>query len=319
MALLSSGVVVTGRFTITKRNAKREVIEEREFKNIVLDVGYDNLIENLFRMRPFPRNLFLGTGTNEPSASDAGLQSRSPTLESKYYAGYTAEDAQYVDHPDAPNGYYTKSILHIRFEYGQGEAEGVWNELGLAYDTSYLKPFNRSLFKDEYGNATSVTILSDEYLSVTYTLEMHNSYPESFSFLDADGNTINAVASNFAKHESRYYNNWNSSPFYGVYMYSGNKAEAYLYPRNDTGSVTKANEVTSYNYDGATGTLTVNVQFDPGEEVAIDKIYLYLYNATSVIPVQYLLSSPLVKDEDSRMTFTYTQQISRMILPEEVA
>lgn len=124
MALLSSGVAVTGRFTITKRNAKREVVEEREFKNIVLDVGYDNLIANLFRTRPFPRNLFLGTGTNEPSASDAGLQSRSPTLSAKYHKTYTSEDAQYVDHPDAPNGYYTKSIVHLRFEYDQGEAEG---------------------------------------------------------------------------------------------------------------------------------------------------------------------------------------------------
>lgn len=179
-------------------------------------------------------------------------------------------------------------------------------------------PFNRSLFRDEYGNATSITILSDEYLSVTYTLEMHNSYPESFSFLDADGNTINAVAANFSKAENRYYNNWLSTPFYGFYMYSGNKAAAYLYPRNDSGSVTKANEVTSYSYDGATGTLTSNVQFDPGEEVAIDKISLYIYNAISVIPIEYLLSSPLVKDQDSRMTFTYTQQISRMILPEEV-
>lgn len=170
----ASGYVVARRF-----DKNKNLVQELRFSNHVLDVGMDYLIEKHMTtigagiLAYDFRYLFLGTGTTEPSHTDTGLESRSGTLD-----GQMADDIYPVQEDesfetgrvvDAENQFFQTSRRY-NFKYGMGVAEGVWTELGLAGDTSYTNPMTRALFRDETGAPTSLTILSDEYLEVDYTV-----------------------------------------------------------------------------------------------------------------------------------------------------
>ena len=62
----------------------------------------------------------------------------------------------------------------ITFRFGQGAAAGNLTEVGISDYNNVL--FSRALILDSGGNPTTLTILSDEYLDVTYELRF---YPET--------------------------------------------------------------------------------------------------------------------------------------------
>lgn len=168
MTTAKIGMNPTGHITIQKHRKGEEPHWQSDFKNIVLDAGWENLkyflsIEKYGIAKQF--YLFLGTGTTAPTPQDPGLESLSSTLGGKY----NNNDA--IEYGGESGG--RSPTVRLKFEYAEGEAEGVWTELGLAFDEQYSRPYNRSLIKDEDGNPTSLTILSDEFLTVYVTLTMH--------------------------------------------------------------------------------------------------------------------------------------------------
>lgn len=156
------------RFSIEKWSLFRGVSEGLTFDNIVLDVGWKNLKARLLTTEATPGFLYLGTGTSTPSESDLGLISLSETLGGK--------EASSITHSTPVLDAGSEKIVakaFLRFDYGPGEAEGVWNEMGLAFGESYNDPYNRALFRDEEGDPISLTVLSDEHLRVFVELTMH--------------------------------------------------------------------------------------------------------------------------------------------------
>lgn len=180
------GIALSTTFRVEKRNRKGEITGEREFDNVVLDIGWDAFASRLQAGAKAPRHLYLGTGTTEPTAQDTGLENLSGTLPGKLESSYTMAGSDYLER---------RAEARLVFEYGEGEAEGVWTELGLAYGSSYTEPYNRALFRDENGNATSFTILSDEYLTVYAYLNLYLVDPDPLpsGTLDYNGQTINWV------------------------------------------------------------------------------------------------------------------------------
>ena len=64
----------------------------------------------------------------------------------------------------------------MTFRFGQGVAAGNLTEVGIRSDAGPNSAlFSRALIVDSGGNPTTLTILSDEYLDVTYELRF---YPE---------------------------------------------------------------------------------------------------------------------------------------------
>lgn len=178
---------VHGKFRVIKSKGGA-VTYDNTFPNVVLDVGFDNFWSNPSGplKRDFFSHLFLGTGTTAPTRQDAGLEARSGTLAGKGRVSYEETSGNAAEYK------YQRHVA--RFDYGEGEAEGVWTELGLAESTSYNIPFNRSLIKDENGNPISLTILSDEYLTVYYTVEfwLKNMAPlENTGSITFNGQTVN--------------------------------------------------------------------------------------------------------------------------------
>lgn len=175
---------VLGKITVIKGRGDRETYRQ-QFENVVLDAGLSEYMSRICSVvngvtpagQPHEvfNYLYLGTGTTQPARSDTGLEARSGTLPGKRHAdeddGFesTASRRPYSTSrqgPQAPGDPYRLSFVY-RFAYEEGEAEGVWTELGMG-DSNYQHPFSRALFRDESGTPISITVLSDEYLLVFY-------------------------------------------------------------------------------------------------------------------------------------------------------
>lgn len=175
--------VLSGRFRLEKRKRNSGNLAETTFSNIVLDVGKANLWERAKAGQDVkPEYLFFGTGTTTPTAADTGLESVSGTL-----PGKLANSSKPYDGTSLAGGLGGTSTVMMTFEYTEGEAEGVWTELGAAYDSAYSNPYNRSLIKDDQGNPTSFTVLSDEFLTVYLTLSMEIELVGNTGSIDYNG------------------------------------------------------------------------------------------------------------------------------------
>jgi hypothetical protein len=186
---MKMGVEITGHITVEKWSDNGLPPESYEFDNLILDVGWAEIWSRFpcHNRGGLPRYLYLGTSSVEPAPSDPGLLAVSTTLAGKLaisevYGGLISAESVY-------------SSVRLQFDYTQGEAQGVWLELGLAYGSTYTNPFNRALFRDENGDPMSITVLSDEYLRVYVELRMHFPPGNRTQAVLLDGNEFTATIS----------------------------------------------------------------------------------------------------------------------------
>lgn len=102
----------------------------------------------------------LGTGTSTPVATQTGLENRvtgggNPSKSTGKSFGYNPTD-----------GYSYTRATH---QFDPGQATGTWTEIGSA-KAATGPCFSRALFTNSGGTPTPITILADEYLTVTYEL-----------------------------------------------------------------------------------------------------------------------------------------------------
>ena len=155
------------------------------FNNIVLDVGLDSWsgIE-LAGFSGLTNQLNVGTGSSEPSTGQTGLDS------------YTAHTNDIID--ESMTSDYTTDPVYIslwrKWEFPIGSCTGNLTELGLS-DSGGENYFNRQLFRDEYGNPVTITVLDDEGLRVDGTVFVYApllpSEQITGSFLLNESDTIN--------------------------------------------------------------------------------------------------------------------------------
>ena len=131
------------------------------FNNIVLDVGLDSWsdIELSDQYGGLAYRLNVGTGSSEPSTGQTGLDSYTASTDTILDRSYTYDetaDPVYVS-------------LWRKWEFPIGSCTGNLTELGFstAQGGAY---FNRQLFRDEYGDPVTITVLDDEGLRVDGTV-----------------------------------------------------------------------------------------------------------------------------------------------------
>lgn len=160
------------------------------FNNLILDVGMDYLGQYFYGTHPdgpgsVARFVNVGEDNTEPSKSQTGLLSFVAATNSAYSDdnGYQASGPCYK---------WYKRV----FEFDIGSCTGNLTEVGLSH-ASNEDYFNRQLFRDDYGDPTTITVLEDEGLRVAVTLYF---YPDidpgetvSGSFLLNDSDTINTT------------------------------------------------------------------------------------------------------------------------------
>jgi hypothetical protein len=130
------------------------------FNNIVLDVGLDSWSGNeLGGYDSLTHRLNVGTGSSEPSTGQTGLDSYTASTDAILDSSYTYDetaDPVYVS-------------LWRKWEFPIGSCTGNLTELGLSTGGGGVY-FNRQLFRDEYGDPVTITVLDDEGLRVDGTV-----------------------------------------------------------------------------------------------------------------------------------------------------
>lgn len=137
------------------------VLEEiGPFHNIITNNGLNKLADN--NMSNVTTYCHCGTGTTAEVAGDTALetflaatntiQSSSSTVQGSapYYASYTRT-----------------------FRFAEGVAEGNISEVGFSDQATTGDLFSRALVKDGGGSPTTISVLSDEWLDVTYEFRLY--------------------------------------------------------------------------------------------------------------------------------------------------
>lgn len=126
------------------------------FPNLITDRGID-----IYGVDNIPVSICaVGTGNATPLVTDTSLQSLLASVSNNISRSLTAQGS---------SPYYA-SIIHTH-QFGFGAATGNLSEVGIGTGTTSL--FSRALILDGVGAPTTITVLSNEALSVTYELRQY--------------------------------------------------------------------------------------------------------------------------------------------------
>lgn len=171
---------VGARFKLVARKASTgEITRETDwFQNIVLDTGLAQMSSGVWIDR-----CCVGTGNSTPVATQTQLdtfKASTTTIQGTVESGVQLTTLPYYD------------WLRVTYRFGEGVAAGNISEVGMGWANANL--WNRALIKDNNGNPTTITVLSDEYLDVITEIRV---YPQetlsgSFNFLNKAGAIVSS-------------------------------------------------------------------------------------------------------------------------------
>lgn len=122
------------------------------FPNLITDSGMNRIATNSFYGM-----CRVGSDSTTPTVSDVNLGS---------LVAATSDVHELTNGVNNTSPYYTWYKFVYRF--GEGVAAGNLSEVAVGnYSTSFYM-FSRALILDGFGSPTTITVLSDEYLDVTY-------------------------------------------------------------------------------------------------------------------------------------------------------
>lgn len=157
-----------GKYTLVKRRVEDNSISQvLEFDNLITDAG----LEKLGTSMPI-LYFFVGTGTNAPTTADTQMGA---------FVAYSGMGGVTVPSNPAPTSPNYVSTYNFGCRFGQGVAAGNLTEVGIGWSSSgnptsgTNRVFSRALIVDGANSPTTLTVASNEYLDVFYTLE---SYPD---------------------------------------------------------------------------------------------------------------------------------------------
>lgn len=157
MNTLNLNCGMAGRYKLAVRHADGSLkYETGWFDNLITDAGLNYIGDNTSWLS----ECRVGSGTSAPANSDTALAS---------LVAVTTNTISSVDAAQSTSPYY--GSLTNTYRFAEGAAAGNISEVGIGPPTSSTGPlFSRALVTDGSGNATTVTVLSDELLDVTYEL-----------------------------------------------------------------------------------------------------------------------------------------------------
>ncbi len=153
---MQNQIKVAGWYRVQVFSKEGKLRKELEFENLVTNIGLNRIATgSAFN------GCAIGSGTVVPSTTDTQLQS---------LGAYTTNITS------ATNGmqisfspFYGWSRKKFRFV--AGTLNGNYSEIGVGWANNQM--FSRSLIRDGNDNPTTITVLSDEYLDVTYEVRLY--------------------------------------------------------------------------------------------------------------------------------------------------
>lgn len=136
-----------------------DIIKRAKFQNLIVDSGLNYAIKS----NQWCYGCEVGTGTSEPLPTDGALEI---PLAIAWNINYSSASRKPNVHLERPYVGITKTYtFNVGAVVGNISEIAIWQHAG-----SYKKGsmFSRALIKDEAGNPTTITVLADEQLIVTY-------------------------------------------------------------------------------------------------------------------------------------------------------
>lgn len=168
---MSNTVQLAGRFKLVAMKAdgsgRRDLTDW--FDNLITDAGLNSLGAGA----GFLTSCSVGSGSSVPAVTDTALGSTIASTVDRQETRTAATQAPWY------------CAFNERYRFPIGAAAGNLSEIGITHNGVL---WSRTLVKDAQGNATTITVLSDEILDVYYELRIYP--PET----DVVGNfTLNSV------------------------------------------------------------------------------------------------------------------------------
>ena len=185
--------------------------------NIVTNFGLDSLLSG----QNFTARCSVGTGTATPLATDNQLHELVASTDNR-------KNASSSRRTEEPWG----GVRQVSYEFPLGGVVGNMNEVGVGFSDSAL--FSRALFVDSNGAPTTITVLDDEILYVTY--RVYNYAPvedQAFTF-DMPSGSHSAIVRACRVGSSSVQHGWGlRSEFEGMwyaYAYDGALSDVFTDP-----------------------------------------------------------------------------------------
>lgn len=158
-------------FQIAKSDDRGEPIWETARKvggdspNLITDLGLERMANNT----GYVNRCYVGSGNTPPQITDTSVENLVATSGA-------------IQNPDSSNGRTSSPPYYVwlrnTYRFGTGAAAGNLSEVCVGWDATN-GVFSRALILDQDGNPTTLTVLPDEILIVSYELRM---YPPTEDF-----------------------------------------------------------------------------------------------------------------------------------------
>lgn len=207
MTFISADYRLEGRFKLQRIKATTgEVVQTLEFKNLITDIGLNRMGSG-----GVSTYTYVSTNSTPPSVLDTTL------------AGFlvaTSTDQSTVDSNTSSSPYWYETTKTRRF--AAGVAAGNLTKVGIGWAANPANAlWSSALIVDGLGNPTTLTVLSDEFLDVAYTLRYYPPTTDSTFTVVIQGVTY-TLTSRAANITSRIANTAQTMSIVGsVYVYGG--------------------------------------------------------------------------------------------------
>ncbi len=277
---------------------KLEAISAKTGKKRLLMDWFPNLITNggldrIGTASDWLNYCHVGAGNTAPANSNTALET---------FVGSASVNSQ-TDGVSGSSPYYR--WLKKVYRFNPGEATGNIAEVGIGWTAATGSLFSRALILDGGGSPTTITILSDEYLDVTY--ECRRYLPESDS--SSHNVTLRSIVHTITGGRAAYITNtsyW-SMPFHGgdalvaCYVYDGTIGAITSQPSGSS-TTTTTKEVAAYVPGNHYRDWTYSFALDQGNLGGyISAIRVFLAGGN----YQFGVSPDIEKTSDDIMSLTF--------------
>jgi hypothetical protein len=149
-------VKLSGHFKLQLRKSNGSLKNEMEFDNLITNIGLNRIATG-----SAINGCAIGSGTSIPAVTDTQLQT---------FGQYTTNIISSTNNMqlvNLPNYGFSRKT----YRFAEGSLNGNYSEIGVGWLNNQL--FSRALIKDANGNPTTITVLPDEFLDVTYEVRLY--------------------------------------------------------------------------------------------------------------------------------------------------
>ena len=289
-------MAMEGFYSLKVHGGRRGEIDFGTHKNLILDAGITRMLNGEAPLS----YIHVGSGSSQPNVGQVQLDANFANTRRgrNIVHGYVSAD-------DSESGKaYGYSRLEVQFD--KGAAKGNISEIGVCDNDGGSPLWSRSLILDKSGNPTSITILDDEYLTVTYELRRYVSTETVTTTIqyEDDGEMKSVECSVVPSRWIDSENGWASA---GVTNAHNLKYQYLKNPESSTGTL---------KVDGNSASILFKYNVDEGNDIDLSGMTTHATSGgTSATPIPEFttlaFNPPLRKTNEFELTIGITVTIER--------